>query len=290
MGMWDLPSQHYVGDTELRFNPYHDPVNGRFTDGSGGVWGGTLVVEKGQKGKGVYVINQSNMNVTPNHRSPIKTDPNIKMDSVMQGLYSHNIEYKEVQPLKNVLTTDEICAKLSGGDMTKGSCSSLVLAFIGNEIGYDVTDYRGGESQDFFSRNLYISSIVKNSGGIEYKDMNAIKSTMKELNENVEEGKHYYLAVGQHAAIIRKNGSKFEYLEMQSRYSEKNTFHELNEKVLHDRFGAKRSRTVHGFKFEQAGWLIESEKLGKNSDFKKMLGYINTNTNEQKKGVSGYVK
>ena len=39
---------------ELRYNPYHDPSNGRFTSGGGG--GGVLVVEKGQKGKGVYVV------------------------------------------------------------------------------------------------------------------------------------------------------------------------------------------------------------------------------------------
>ena len=40
---------------ELRYNPYHDPSNGRFTSGGGG-GGGVLVVEKGQKGKGVYVV------------------------------------------------------------------------------------------------------------------------------------------------------------------------------------------------------------------------------------------
>ena len=38
---------------ELRYNPYHDPGNGRFCSGGGG--GGVLVVSKGQKGKGFYV-------------------------------------------------------------------------------------------------------------------------------------------------------------------------------------------------------------------------------------------
>jgi uncharacterized protein len=40
---------------ELRYNPYHDPTNGRFTSGSGGGMG-FLFVGKGQKGKGAYVI------------------------------------------------------------------------------------------------------------------------------------------------------------------------------------------------------------------------------------------
>lgn len=43
---------------ELRYNPYHDPSNGRFCSGGGGGGGGVLVVEKGQKGKGVYVFDR----------------------------------------------------------------------------------------------------------------------------------------------------------------------------------------------------------------------------------------
>ena len=45
---------------ELRYNPYHDPSNGRFTSGGGGGGGGVLVVEKGQKGKGYYVVDKNN--------------------------------------------------------------------------------------------------------------------------------------------------------------------------------------------------------------------------------------
>lgn len=39
-------------EEELRYNPYHDPGNGRFCSGGGG--GGVLVVPKGQKGHGYY--------------------------------------------------------------------------------------------------------------------------------------------------------------------------------------------------------------------------------------------
>lgn len=273
---------------ELRYNPYHDPTNGRFTNSSGGIWGGVLFVGKGQKGNGQYVINQENFNVVP--QATITPDPNVKMDIIIKGLQSSNIQYNDVQFLQKPLTSDEIIDKISGGDMTKGSCSSLAFAFIGNESGYDVTDYRGGESQQFFARTINIKQMVKSSGGVEFDGLNAIKSTMEALNNNVVEGKNYYLAVGQHAAIVRKNNGKFEYLEMQSRYSDRNKFHELTEKTLHDRFGAKRSRTIYGRKVVQSGVLIESEKLAKNSDFKQALGYINTNPNNQQKGLSGNVK
>ena len=42
-------------EIELRYNPYHDPRNGRFTTAGGGGGGGVLFVGKGQKGKGAYV-------------------------------------------------------------------------------------------------------------------------------------------------------------------------------------------------------------------------------------------
>ena len=42
---------------ELRYNPYHDPTNGRFTTASGS-GGGYLFVGKGEKGKGQYVFDR----------------------------------------------------------------------------------------------------------------------------------------------------------------------------------------------------------------------------------------
>lgn len=49
MGKWDIPARRGMTDTELRFNPYHDPQNGRFTSGAGGYF--TL---GGYKPKSVY--------------------------------------------------------------------------------------------------------------------------------------------------------------------------------------------------------------------------------------------
>lgn len=54
MGMWDMPARHYITDTELRFNPYHDPRNGRFTTANGGGSGGGFLYSKG--GKSAYVF------------------------------------------------------------------------------------------------------------------------------------------------------------------------------------------------------------------------------------------
>lgn len=53
MGKWDIPARREITDTELRFNPYHDPQNGRFTTAGGGSGGGYLY-SKG--GKSAYVV------------------------------------------------------------------------------------------------------------------------------------------------------------------------------------------------------------------------------------------
>lgn len=50
-----LDAENRLG--ELRYNPYHDPTNGRFTTSSGG-GGGYLFVGKGEKGKGQYVYDR----------------------------------------------------------------------------------------------------------------------------------------------------------------------------------------------------------------------------------------
>lgn len=56
MGKWDIPARREITDTELRFNPYHDPQNGRFTTAGGGGGGGYLY-SKG--GKSAYVFEKN---------------------------------------------------------------------------------------------------------------------------------------------------------------------------------------------------------------------------------------
>lgn len=58
MADYTLPGRAFARkeNIEIRYNPYHDPSNGRFCSGGGGGGGAVLVVNKGQKGKGVYVV------------------------------------------------------------------------------------------------------------------------------------------------------------------------------------------------------------------------------------------
>ena len=207
----------------------------------------------------------------------------------MAWAQNDKVEYNEVRKLQKELTTEEIIKKLGGGDQTKGSCSSLAFAYIGNRNGYDVLDFRGGISTEIFAISRNIVEMA-NLDGIESKvikranDYNAVK----ELLTFVEEKKEYYLETGKHAAIIRIGNRGFEYLELQS--ETENGFKKLDSSVLKTRFGCQTSYSVGGIKFEKSNVLIEVDSCKNSEEFKNLLGYINTAKDKQNKGEGGYAK
>lgn len=197
------------------------------------------------------------------------------------------IEYHEPKPMHR--SEEEIIRDVGGGDLTKGSCASLSFCYAGNKAGYDVLDFRGGTSQNFFSRDSNINKIAQFNGvkSVIIKAFNDFDA-VKELLKNVIEGKEYILSTGQHATIIRKIGDKYQYLELQS--SKNNGFKDFQSDTLKNRFGCKRSHTSYGYKLSPPNTLIDVDSLMASDDFKAILGYINTPEDEQKKGVWGYAK
>ena len=137
--------------------------------------------------------------------------------SLMEGLKVNKVAYREVKDLEKPLTPDEIIDRLAGGDKTKGSCSSLGFAYIGNKAGLDVLDFRGGSSQSFFSMNGNIKKMLDlpNIRGKILKVKKEASDTAKILRD-LELGKEYYMSVGKHAAIVRNTGDELQYLELQS--------------------------------------------------------------------------
>lgn len=220
-------------------------------------------------------------------------------EELIKGLTDSKVAYRKVENLPGNLTSDEIIERLCGGDLTTGSCSSLGFAYIGNKSGLDVLDFRGGKSQDFFSRNSNIQKMLELPGvkGSITKVQKEAGDTAKIIS-TLEHGKEYYLAVGRHAAIIRNTEQGAEYLELQSanqngwmpfdRYGSTVT-------TLQKRFGCRK--TVDKMKigsqtitFEKSVVLMEVDSFQGNMEFKEILGYINTASDKQKKGVNGSVK
>lgn len=193
----------------------------------------------------------------------------------------------EVKPLAEPLTSEQIIEKISGADKTKGSCASLGLAYAGNKAGYDVTDFRGGASQYVISRTDTLKQVAQFTGidGVVVKGGNDF-TIAHQLLDKVEDNKEYFFTAGKHAAIVRKTETGFEYLEMQSGWR-KNTWYELNDLELKNRFGCQKSHSTYGMKYEVTEVLFDIDKVKGNSQFEEVLQYINTAADKQKKGLGG---
>ena len=209
------------------------------------------------------------------------------LDDVISALSKADVKYNPVKLLEKELKEEEIIERLGGGDLTRGSCSSLAFAYLGNKCGFDVLDFRDGSSRQMFSSMLIIRLITGNVGGITVKNTSDFAKA-KELLSHVVEGKEYYFTCGSHAAVIRKGAEGFEFLELQS--STSNGFKKLDDNMLKWRFAAKRSHSTYGQKYETNDCLIDIDLLRKDLKFREMLGYINTPEDEQRKGSRGTIK
>lgn len=233
---------------------------------------------------------------------PVNSDDTIKekepseaFQQIQKACEADKVEYRPVQKLSQPLSSDEIIERLAGGDMTKGSCSSLAFAYIGNRNGLDVLDFRGGSSQYVFSMNSNIKKILELPGvnGSITMVKKEISGTMEVLN-NLVLNKEYYLATGKHAAIVRRVDSGVEYLELQSKFQ--NGWMPFDRygsmaATLNKRFGCRKTVDKQfGKVWEKSVVLMDVESFNENTEFEQILGYINTAVESQKKGVTGDVK
>lgn len=222
-------------------------------------------------------------------------EPSEAFQQIQESCERSKVKHNPVQKLPQPLSSDEIIERLAGGDMTKGSCSSLAFAYIGNRHGLDVLDFRGGGSQEVFSMNSNIKKILELPGvtGSVTMVKKEIPGTMEILN-NLILNKEYYLAVGKHAAIVRKLDSGVEYLELQSRYKNGwmsfDTYGSMSA-TLNQRFGCRKTvDRAYGKIWEKAVVLMDVDSFVGNAEFEEILGYINTALDKQKKGVIGHVR
>ena len=294
-------------ELEERYNPYHDPRNGRFTNSAGGGMGGMLVVPKGQKGKGYiaqlnkglsdediddlyekHVASQatnSGNGLTNDVQSgivlPVESRDYGDCSGLIRTCKKKHVEDNPVKPLENELTEQEIIDRIGGADKTKGSCASLAFAYAANKAGYDVLDYRGGKSLDVFADSDSFDKLSKadNSKWIHnYASSGADK--MKFL-KSLPDNKEYIFSTGKHSAIVKQVNGTVYYLELQD--GKKN-----------NGWAKMRNSFDMGFRFGDISttgyFAISVEDLAKSNGFKEMCGFINTQSDKQKKGKGGYAK
>ena len=218
--------------------------------------------------------------------------PSKAFEDIGQVCTDGKVEYRSVKTLSAPLSTEEIIAKVSGGDESGGSCASVAYAYIGNRGGVDVLDFRGGSSRAVFSNPDIERKISNLPGVLSYVAEHTNDFiAFKKLSVNIKSDKEYYLGIGRHAAIIRKIEGRLEYLELQSPFRGCNGFKPLNSERLRRRFKCQQSHSRKGIgKYEVKSTLIEVESLARNEEFKALLGYINTAPSEQQKGEGGSEK
>lgn len=213
--------------------------------------------------------------------------------SQAQGLLNvlSSVQYNSVKKSKKPETRRTAGDIIAGGDKTDGSCVSAAYAYALRRAGYDVTDFRGGKSQTFFSYRRSSLAITNLKGVKSFKEesKNDFAATHR-LLKNAENGKEYILITGQHAAVVTKSQGSFEYWELQSNAGFHGVGIEFNkltqiDPLLKRRWGAKRSR-----RYSMTSILIDADSLGKSDDFRKVAGFFNTKGMKEQKGVSGNVK
>ena len=205
--------------------------------------------------------------------------------SIVDSLEKQGVEYRPIQMAPYERSSDDIISRLSGGDLTEGSCSSLALAYAGNKAGYDVLDFRDGESRKYFSSRDSIQKIadLPDVNSVSVRGFNDIESA-HQLLDKTEKGKEYYMAAGRHAAIVRRTDNGYEYLELQHP-SNGNGWHTLDDNTLTNRFGCYSARM-----FETSSFLMDVESMSNSQELRNILGFINTADSSQRKGAYGNVR
>ncbi len=212
------------------------------------------------------------------------------LDSLKQISSNGNLVYNPVMNHSNALSESEIISALAGGDRTSGSCASVGLAYIGQKQGWNVLDFRDGESRRFFASSYNLRTLSMADGLKVLRAEGASSITVgNRLLKMCENGKEYYLSVGRHAAIVRKTDDGIlQYLELQS--SSRSGWINFNGNpryTLKNRFGCSQTSGASA----NYDFMIDLDDSDfETDDFKSLLGYINTAENEQRKGSNGTIK
>ena len=228
---------------------------------------------------------QEKIDVLQKELDSIFDSANIKTDTT-KNLFLSNVDYIPVKKHDSVLDEQEIIQRIAGGDQTTGSCASVALSYAGQKRGYDVLDFRDGESREFFASKLNKIQMFKDLG-VTSITADSAKSSLtngKKILSMLEEGKEYYLSVGGHAAIVRVQNGVPQYLELQSNYTNGwMDFGNVSD-TLKYRFACSSSSKRYAPAYATDISQLDGE------EFENILGYINTNADKQRKGASGGVK
>ena len=204
---------------------------------------------------------------------------------ISENRIGSKIKYIQPARLTEKLSESDIIDKVGVNDYT-GSCVSLAMAYIANKYsGLDVVDHRAkyGDwaSKDLFSSNNTMIAVRDSFSNVSSRSIvgpNGITAAMT-LMRNIESGKEYYLSVGKHGAIVRKNtDGGWSYLELQcgagnNGWSDSASYENFKTDVIRDRFKAMSRHSK--YEYNNTAFIIDAESLGKSREFRSAVGYLN---------------
>lgn len=215
------------------------------------------------------------------YKRELNPDGDCIYDMAMIDNALSNVSYNIPKELSRELSENEIIQKLSGADETGGSCVSLAYSYVANKYcNLDVTDKKGGESREFFSKSSnaedYFNAEISTVGiGVGYSPAGKLAS---DLDGKIKKGEEYILRANAgntgHCAIVRKNAyGNIEYLEMQSPSSSGNKWVSTNKRTAPIVFG-QRFNLNSGNELSYS--LQNCKDVADDPVFRYSLGYINT--------------
>lgn len=201
---------------------------------------------------------------------------------IARSIKNNNLEKVPYRNLLFKRTEEKIIKSVSGFDLTEGSCVSASLCYIGQKCGYNVLDFRGGKSRDWFADLDNIKKLAKmdNIRSEVVKSKNSLQAGIEALNniKNSEDMKEFIMVVGEHAAIVKNlGGGKLNYLELQSEYSNGWVDFSKERFILRDRFNCSNVNSYND------AYLFDVESFSGSSDFAEVIKYANTKKSKQMK-------
>lgn len=278
-----------------------DGETNRILGGMGGKHTGKTIAEvkketqerREQKSSSAATSAKTGVAVPPAASAPKTEPPFQRVESeISRDCDSKGIAYNEVAKHEQPLPEEEIISRVSGVDKTSGSCNSLALAYVGQRLGLDVEDLRGGESQKYFKSDKNIAGVFHSMDVWEIYPKG--KTADKEIDEarrylkSIEEGKQYFFSAGEHSAIVRRREGELQFLELQPSWAFGKGWQNFGKSpqainaILKRRFWVNERSRYHFGRNDPKLYGIDSVKI--TDEGRTILGYINTRGKDQKNG------
>lgn len=207
-----------------------------------------------------------------------KSDSELVVKDVVENLKKLKPDYIEPKKHLKQPTEEEIIKNIGEYD-EHGACTTQALAYIGNLKGYNVKDMCEDEAWKYISTREAVDAIsrfpgvksIKETGYDEFK-------TTKKLLQKIESGESYLMSTAEHSAIIKKDGDKLMFLELQGkRVNGWIKFDKDLDITLKKRFGCREHRTdEYGTSIVLSSYLMNLQSLIECKDLMEVIKYVNT--------------